>query len=101
MRLPTAEPELRTRLGLELESTGPAQDMTQAIGRLRREHREVLAAVYVRRLRPAEAANVLGLSVDTVTSRTYHAMRELRSVLVDLGVLPPTSRLPMSNSGRS
>jgi RNA polymerase sigma-70 factor (ECF subfamily) len=59
--------------------------MRQAMARLTREHREVLAQVYYRGLSVVDAAEALGVPAGTVKSRTYYALRALRVALDELG----------------
>lgn len=66
------------------------RDMTQAIARLKPEHRQILALVYYRGMQIKEAASELGLPAGTVKSRTFYALRELRTILDDMG-LPPAA----------
>lgn len=52
-----------------------------AMEQLTPDHRAVLSEVFLRGRSVAEAAAVLGVPPGTVKSRTYHALRNLRSVL--------------------
>jgi RNA polymerase sigma-70 factor (ECF subfamily) len=52
-----------------------------ALDKLSAEHREVLVEMYYRGRTVTETAQVLGIPPGTVKSRSYHAMRTLRSVL--------------------
>lgn len=54
------------------------------LGTLSAEHRRVLIEVYYRGRTTAEAAEVLGVPAGTVKSRTYYALRALRSALGDV-----------------
>jgi RNA polymerase sigma-70 factor (ECF subfamily) len=62
------------------------RDMAQAVGKLRPEHRAVIALLYYRGLHLKEAATELGVPLGTVKSRTFYALRELRTILDDMGV---------------
>ena len=59
-----------------------------ALGRLRSEHREVVALAHVQGLSVREIAARLGLAEGTVKSRTYYALQSLRLALEELGVTP-------------
>ncbi|MGK5632241.1 sigma-70 family RNA polymerase sigma factor [Streptomyces sp. URMC 123] len=64
-----------------VERSVAALDVRQALGSLSRDHRAVLVEVYFRGLSVIEAAEVLGIPPGTVKSRTYYALRALRSAL--------------------
>ncbi len=55
-----------------------------ALGRLRREHRDVLGELYLRGSSVAQAAHVLGIAPGMVKSRTYYALRALRLAIEEL-----------------
>ena len=57
-----------------------------AIARLQPDHREVVIALYFRRLTVVEAAEVIGIPAGTVKSRSYYAVRSLRAILDEMGV---------------
>jgi RNA polymerase sigma-70 factor, ECF subfamily len=52
-----------------------------ALDRLSPEHREVLVELYYRGRTVAEAANVLGVPPGTVKSRSYYALRAMRTAI--------------------
>jgi RNA polymerase sigma-70 factor, ECF subfamily len=56
-----------------------------AMDRLSAEHREVLVEMYYRGRTVAETAVALGIPPGTVKSRSYHALRVLRTVLAGSG----------------
>ena len=60
----------------------------QALQRLTSEHRSVLIEVQLRGASVAEAAARLGIPEGTVQSRTFHGLRALRRVLVEMGAAP-------------
>lgn len=62
--------------------------VAEALGALRREHREVLLETYYRGRSVTEAAGTLGIPAGTVKSRTYYALRALRLELEERGVTP-------------
>jgi RNA polymerase sigma-70 factor (ECF subfamily) len=70
------------------ERSATELDVRQAVRALRTEHREVLVQVYFRGRSVAEASTELGIPEGTVKSRTYYALRALRTVLpgYDVGV---------------
>ena len=55
-----------------------------ALGRLTREHRDVLGELYLRRSSIAQAAQALGIAPGTVKSRTYYALCALRLAIEEL-----------------
>lgn len=59
--------------------------ITEALATLSRDHREALIETYFRGRSVAEAAAVLGVAPGTVKSRTYYALRTLRSALEERG----------------
>jgi RNA polymerase sigma-70 factor (ECF subfamily) len=58
--------------------------LNRAVARLRPDHRAVLDATVWRQLPVSEAARELGIPVGTVKSRTYYALRSLRSILDEM-----------------
>jgi RNA polymerase sigma-70 factor (ECF subfamily) len=61
--------------------------VTEALQSLSPAHREVLNETILRDRTVNEAAEVLGIPVGTVKSRVYYALRALRVVLAERGVL--------------
>jgi RNA polymerase sigma-70 factor (ECF subfamily) len=68
------------------EQTLNALQMAEALGALSEEHRSVLVETYYRGASVAEAAKVLGVPPGTVKSRTYYALRALRSAFAERGL---------------
>jgi RNA polymerase sigma-70 factor, ECF subfamily len=62
-----------------------AQVVTDALASLTPEHRAALIETYYRGRSVAEAAATLGVPEGTVKSRTYYALRNLRSALEERG----------------
>jgi RNA polymerase sigma-70 factor (ECF subfamily) len=62
--------------------------LVEAMERLAPAHRRVIVEVYLRGRTVNAAAAALGIPVGTVKSRTYHALRALRTALRDMGVRP-------------
>ncbi|TMR05508.1 hypothetical protein ETD83_06165 [Actinomadura soli] len=60
--------------------------VAEAIRTLSASHREILNETVLRRRTVNEAADVLGLPVETVKSRVYYALRALRIALEERGV---------------
>ena len=58
----------------------------EALSRLQPAHREVVACLYYERLTVAEAAERIGVPDGTVKSRAFYAVRNLRSILDEMGV---------------
>jgi RNA polymerase sigma-70 factor (ECF subfamily) len=63
-----------------------AMQLAEALGTLSEEHRSVLVETYYRGASVAEAAKVLGVPPGTVKSRTYYALRALRSAFAERGL---------------
>jgi RNA polymerase sigma-70 factor (ECF subfamily) len=59
----------------------------EALQRLTPEHRAVVQALYFDGRTVAETAHQLGVPAGTVKSRSYYAVRALRSALEEMGVL--------------
>ena len=68
------------------EQTLEAMQMVEALGTLSEEHRSVLIETYYRGASVAEAAKALGVPPGTVKSRTYYALRALRSAFAERGL---------------
>lgn len=66
-----------------------AQVVIEAMRTLTPEHRAALIETYYRGRSVAEAANILGVPEGTVKSRTYYALRNLRSALEERGFGSP------------
>lgn len=58
----------------------------EALSRLQEAHRVVVGCLYYERLSVAEAAARLGVPEGTVKSRAFYAVRNLRSILDEMGV---------------
>lgn len=61
--------------------------VAEAIASLRPAHREVLVETYYRGASVREAADRLGIPVGTVKSRAYYALRQLRLLLEEQGIV--------------
>jgi RNA polymerase sigma-70 factor (ECF subfamily) len=61
--------------------------LAESMRRLSTEHREVIQALYFDDMTLAGAADRLGVPVGTVKSRSYHAVRALRVVFDEMGLL--------------
>jgi RNA polymerase sigma-70 factor (ECF subfamily) len=60
--------------------------VTDALQSLSAQHRAVIGEVYFRGSSTAQAAHALGIPPGTVKSRSYYALRALRSALEERGV---------------
>ena len=72
----------------DLDAALTSWTVQHALAKLSPEHRSVLIQVYYRGHSIAEAAEMLGVPVGTVKSRSYYALRALRLALQESGVLP-------------
>ena len=70
-----------------VEATLEALTISEALGRLSLEHREVIQTLYYDGLTVAEAAERLGIAAGTVKSRSYYAVRALRTAFDEMGIL--------------
>lgn len=75
--------QLRAADGADIDALAVAErdDLAAALGRLGTNDREVLGCRFVADLSEAETAEVLGVAVGTVKSRTSRALARLRSEL--------------------
>lgn len=71
----------------QLESAMQGWLVADALDRLTPEHRVVIEALYYQGRSVAAAAKELGLPEGTVKSRSYYAVRALRSIFEELGVV--------------
>lgn len=63
-------------------------EVSDALSALSAQHRAVLIEVYYRRASVAEAAETLGIAPGTVKSRTFYALRALRTACQERGITP-------------
>lgn len=63
-----------------IERTVDALDVQAALDLLSPEHRQVLTEMYFRGHSVAETAEILGIPMGTVKSRSYYALRTLRRI---------------------
>ncbi|MER5889368.1 sigma-70 family RNA polymerase sigma factor [Streptomyces sp. NPDC001941] len=70
-----------------IEPSIEALDVRKALKELSNEHRQVLIQVYFRGSSVQEASETLGIPVGTVKSRTYYALRALKSCLAEYATL--------------
>lgn len=68
-----------------VETALSAQVVAEALRVLTPEHRQALIEMYYRGRSVSEAAEVMGIPEGTVKSRTYYALRNLRSALEERG----------------
>lgn len=61
-----------------------ALDMRAVLARLSPEHRAVITEMYVNKHTAVETADILGISVGTVKSRSYYALHALREAAAGL-----------------
>ncbi|MFC7549088.1 sigma-70 family RNA polymerase sigma factor [Plantactinospora sp. GCM10030261] len=71
----------------ETDRAVEAWTVAEALGRLTPSHREVLVECFYLGRSVAEAAARLGVPPGTVKSRTHYALRSLRLVLAEMGVI--------------
>lgn len=70
----------------EADRAVEAWTVAEALGRLSKEHREVLVECFYQGHSVAEAAARLGVPAGTIKSRTHYALRSLRVALDEMGV---------------
>ncbi|MEO9151086.1 MAG: sigma-70 family RNA polymerase sigma factor [Lapillicoccus sp.] len=84
-----------SRARVDPRATNPAVEIDRALdqilvedalARLQPDHRDVVVALYYRRLTVVEAAAALGIPAGTVKSRAHYAVRSLRAILDEMGV---------------
>ncbi|MFD8081279.1 sigma-70 family RNA polymerase sigma factor [Kitasatospora sp. NPDC059722] len=63
-----------------------ARDMASALAELQPHHRDVLVELHLKGRSMVEAAQVLGVAVGTVKSRSFYAVRALRPILEARGM---------------
>ncbi|MER7934813.1 MULTISPECIES: sigma-70 family RNA polymerase sigma factor [unclassified Streptomyces] len=78
----------RTPGGDEIEQALQSWAVADAIRTLSPDHRAILLETYYRGRTMTEAAQVLGIPVGTVKSRTYYALHALRLALQERGIEP-------------
>lgn len=61
--------------------------VSEALGRLSVDHRQVVQLVYLQQLSMASAAEILAVPPGTVKSRCYYAVRQLRTIFEEMGVV--------------
>ena len=83
-----ADPDERGSLDAELEQALLRWQVSAALDRLTPEHRQVIRLAHFQGLSMREIAERTGLPVGTVKSRTWYALRSLRLVLEEMGVVP-------------
>ena len=86
--LPLREPEDDPAGGPTLEQSMLGWQVAAALERLTPEHRQMIRMAQFRGLTMREIAEHTGLPLGTVKSRTWYALRSLRLVLEEMGVVP-------------
>jgi len=83
LRRPAVRLETLSREPAEQRSLDARLDVTEALGRLSPEHRQVLVLREMEGMTYAEIAEVLGVPLGTVESRLFRARQELKTHLAD------------------
>ena len=78
----------RPRAAPSLEQAMLGWQVAAALERLTPEHRQMIRMAQFRGLTMREIAEHTGLPLGTVKSRTWYALRSLRLVLEEMGVVP-------------
>jgi RNA polymerase sigma-70 factor, ECF subfamily len=68
-----------------------ALDVRAALARLSPEHRAVITEMYLNEHTAVETAEILGIPVGTVNSRSYYALHALREAAADPSVGAPVA----------
>jgi RNA polymerase sigma-70 factor (ECF subfamily) len=82
------EPAELAALDESLEQAALRWQLSTALGRLSPDHREVIRLAHFQSLTLREVAEVLGLPLGTVKSRSYYALRHLRLALDEMELAP-------------
>ncbi len=82
------EPAGEAEAGGSLEQAMLGWQVAAALERLPPEHRQMIRMAQFRGLTMREIADHTGLPLGTVKSRTWYALRSLRLVLEEMGVVP-------------
>jgi RNA polymerase sigma-70 factor (ECF subfamily) len=82
------EPAAEVAGGGSLEQAMLGWQVAAALERLSPEHRQMIRMAQFRGLTMREIAEHTGLPLGTVKSRTWYALRSLRLVLEEMGVVP-------------
>jgi RNA polymerase sigma-70 factor, ECF subfamily len=83
--VPIAEREFEAD-GDDIEHVLQSWQVAEVLRGLSREHREVIVELFYRRRTVAETAQLLGVPVGTVKSRSFYALHALRAALEERGV---------------
>lgn len=86
--LPQHEPASEVEAAGSLEQSMLGWQVAAALERLTPEHRQMIRMAQFRGLTMREIAEHTGLPLGTVKSRTWYALRSLRLVLEEMGVVP-------------
>jgi RNA polymerase sigma-70 factor, ECF subfamily len=86
--LPPHEPAEELEGGASLEQAMLGWQVAAALERLSPEHRQMIRMAQFRGLTMREIAAHTGLPLGTVKSRTWYALRSLRLILEEMGVVP-------------
>ena len=86
--LPRHGPAAEAESGETLEQAMLGWQVAAALERLTPEHRQMIRMAQFRGLTMREIAAHTGLPIGTVKSRTWYALRSLRLVLEEMGVVP-------------
>jgi len=76
------DPSEYVKPGAALERTEDERQLSEAIGRLSPEHREVLLLKDIEGMKYEDIAEILGVPIGTIRSRLHRARLELRDLLV-------------------
>lgn len=71
---------------ISLQKVSKAKAMQLCIGRLSREHREVIDLVYYHEKKIDEIATILGVPENTVKTRMFYARKRLSEMLREAGI---------------
>jgi RNA polymerase sigma-70 factor, ECF subfamily len=86
--LPRHKSEVETEGGPTLEQSMLGWQVAAALERLTPEHRQMIRLAHFQGLSVREIADQCELPIGTVKSRTWYALRSLRLVLEEMGVVP-------------
>jgi RNA polymerase sigma-70 factor (ECF subfamily) len=85
--IPVAEPRREEAAPWDEDSAWQAWQIAGALKTLPIEQQRVLELAYVRQFTQSEIAKALNIPLGTVKTRLYHALRKLRVIFLEMGIV--------------